>query len=308
MIVIGDYIERVRGINAGLEIRKATLADAPNFVSLFNQYYNRKTSMAYFEWQFFNSPIPSTLFVAYDSDKLVGYYGIKIHKLSNGGFTGFVIDVLIHDSYRKKGILFLLEWEAEKVCMESGVSVMTALPNVHGQAALKALGWKTIQKINKLHVEEFAATPSVPEKVPSNASVNAVRFLKDADYRRWRFDRNPTYRYEVITVNKSTATTKLFVEPATGIVYGDIVDVDIFDASDSSRLIYEAISRMREKNVVSITTWSMPHTHLYPVFRAVGFKESPQERYFCVKVVQKEYSMLEDIMNWDLVQADAEIF
>jgi hypothetical protein len=33
-----------------------------------------------------------------------------------------------------------------------------------------------------------------------------------------------------------------------------------------------------------------------------------QERYFCVKVLDPEYTYLYDFTNWQLVQADAEIY
>jgi hypothetical protein len=47
---------------------------------------------------------------------------------------------------------------------------------------------------------------------------------------------------------------------------------------------------------------------LYKILKRIGFIESNQERYFCLKTFKSNYDYLYDISNWLLVEGDAEIY
>jgi GNAT superfamily N-acetyltransferase len=145
-----DYLERVREINPDIIVREAERTDGTHFVALFNSYYKRKTSIAYFQWQFFDTPYEAKLFTAFDDGKLVGYLGVKIYPLSGNILAGFAVDLLIDEPYRKRGIAYLLGAEIMDFCKSRGVAVMAALPNAYGNAAFKSFGWKSIAKIDTL--------------------------------------------------------------------------------------------------------------------------------------------------------------
>jgi hypothetical protein len=306
-----EYAKRVRELNPDIIIREADRTDGEQFVALFNSYYKRKTNLAYFQWQFFNTPFVSKLFTAFHNDKLVGYYGVKIYPLSGDILTGFAIDLLIHEPYRKTGIVFLLEAAIMDYCKANGVSVMTALPNAYGNAAFRSLGWKSIAKIDTLVIDDIysisAGTNGNSIVESSNGAL--TKFVKDDQYRNWRYSSHPIYCYELVTLDEDNyAITKLFTDPVNGSTFGDMVEVSFAGVQNFKLLLSKILVQMKAKNVHTITTWALSHTPLYFLLKDLGFKTVPQERFFCVKVINLNLEKLYQINNWDLAQSDAEIF
>jgi hypothetical protein len=310
MADVYEYAKRVREFNPDIVIREADQADGEPFVALFNSYYKRKTSLAYFQWQFFNTPFESKLFTAFHDDKLVGYYGVKIYPLSGEILTGFAIDLLIHEPYRKRGIVFLLEAAIMNYCKSKGVSVMTGLPNAYGNAAFKSLGWKSIAKIDTLVIDNLNAI-SLSDKGITGVNNNSAltKFVKDDEYRIWRYNNHPIYNYEPIILDENNyAITKLFTDPVNGNIFGDMVEVSCIEVQNFELLLSKILIQMEAKNVHTLTTWALPHTSLYFLLKELGFKTVPQERFFCVKLIDSNLEKLYHINNWDLAQSDAEIF
>lgn len=310
MEISKEFIERVKGLNPTVCIKRAKETDANAFVNLFNTYYKRKTNKAYFNWQFFESPFSSALFMAFDGDKLIGYYGIKIYPLTNNSNAGFAIDFLIDESYRKKGIAFLLDEQVNEFCKENKASCLTALPNAFGNAAFKALGYKSIQKINSLVLDidiEYIKNLDLFDDVYNE--VSQISFKKDEAYRLWRFDHNPLYNYKYVNLDTDCfGITKIFQDPNSNQSYGDIVDFQSNCINESILLIDKIITEMVKDNIKTITIWSLEHLPLYSVLNKMGFINQAHERYFCVKPLNPEYQNLTCINNWSLVQADAEIY
>jgi GNAT superfamily N-acetyltransferase len=306
-----EYVKRVRELNPDITIREADLADGEQFVALFNSYYKRKTNLAYFQWQFFNTPFESKLFTAFYDNKLVGYYGVKIYPLSGDILTGFAVDLLIHEPYRKTGIVFLLEAAIMDHCKAKGVSVMTALPNAYGNAAFRSLGWKSIAKVDTLVIDDLYSISSGTNGNSTFNNSNSVltKFVKDDPYRNWRYNSHPIYNYEPIVLDDNNyAITKLFTDPVNGNTFGDMVEVSCSGVQNFELLLSKILVQMKAKNVHTLTTWALPHTTLYILLKELGFKAVPQERFFCVKLINSYLEKLYQINNWDLAQSDAEIF
>jgi GNAT superfamily N-acetyltransferase len=306
------HIEWAKRNNSDLTIRKATESDGNSFVSLYNQYYkNRKTSIDYFKWQFLDSPFDSQLFLVLKNDELIAYCGLKIYLLSNNLSTGFVIDFLIDEAYRKRGIAFLLEDAIASYCKERGVLLLSALPNPFGNAALKAMGWTTVAKVDSmvLDLKENHSITKIEAK-PQEVIEELVKFYKDETYRSWRFDQSPVYCYENVSKgNKAVAVTKLFFDSVNGIIYGDIVDIVVSEHEELAEpLIDEVIKYMNAKQVKTLTCWAFPHTKLYAVLINKGFKSMPQNRFFCVKPLSSENEYLVSLNKWDIVEADSEVY
>jgi len=300
-------IQRLRDINPTIVVREAGLQDGAQFVALFNKYYKRETNVEYFRWQFFNGPTISKLFLALDEGKLIGYYGVKIYELTNGTSAGFVIDLLVDEGYRKRGIAYLLNEEVVQFSNSHQASVMAGLPNAFGNASLNAMGWKTIAKIDDLVAADFEIA-SVPTAL-HNPGKSLVEFARNENYRHWRFRENPLYTYKEICVDKNNyAVTKLFKNPSTDVVVNDLVDFKFDEISTFSVLLSRVLEQMKEDKTKTITTWALPHTAVFSFLTRAGFRISPQARYFCLKLLDINRSELYQIENWNLVQADAEIY
>jgi len=305
-------IEWAKRTNSGLTIRKATESDGNTFVDLYNQYYkNRKTSIDYFKWQFLDSPFDSQLFLVFNNDKLIAYCGLKIYKLSNNLNTGFVIDFLIDESYRNRGIAFLLENAITLYCKERDVLLLSALPNIFGNAALKAMGWTSVAKVDTmvLDLKENHSLNKIEVK-PHQSKEELVKFYKNEIYRNWRFNQSPVYSYEYVSKgNKAVAVTKLFFDSVNDVIYGDIVDIELSEHEElAESLIDEVITNMDAQQVKTLTCWAFPHTNLYGVLINKGFKSLPQNRFFCVKPLSSQNEYLVSLNKWDLVEADSEVY
>ncbi len=321
-------------VNQGLNIRHAGPGDGPAFVALFNTYYKRKTSLEYFKWQFFHSPFESRLFTAFDKDRLVGIYGIKIIPLTNGIVTGFVVDVLIDESYRRRGIGHLLETEAENFCREKKAAVLSVLPNAAGNAAFKSYGWKSVAKIDTLvmdrpvlsesdNVPVLSESDNVPV-LPEGAGVPAgwidpidpyIEFAKGREFREWRYDRHPVYKYENIALdNANFAITKAFTDPFNGNRYQDIVEI-VYNGPAELRSLLGKIFEQEQAGQTgqtgqtgTLTVWALPHTPLFGFLSDLGFRALQQERFFCLKVLDQRIDWLYQVDKWNLSEIDAEIF
>lgn len=310
MINNKEILERVKFLNSTITIRKAVESDGDIFVDLFNSYYKRKTTIHYFIWQFFESPYKSAIYLAFDKDLLIGFCGIKIYPLTNGLSTGFVIDFLIDEAYRKRGLAFLIDEHILNFCLDNNVACLSALPNNFGNAALKSLGFKTLSKIDTLFLDTSkwcCSAYNISE--PASLISEIVEFKKDDKFRGWRFDKNPLYAYIKVSLSDCCfAITKIYKDSVSNESFGDIVDMQFVSLKDALSLIHKVIEEMSKYSVTVITTWALPHTHLYKCLINNGFVEKEQERYFCLKPLNPEFERLKSIELWNLVEADAEIF
>lgn len=307
-----DIIERVKGLNPTLFIKKAELSDADLFVNLFNTYYTRKTSSSYFYWQFFECPFPSTLFMVFDGNILIGFFGVKIYPLNNNSNAGFAVDFLIDKIYRNKGIAFLLYEHVIEFCAENKATCLTALPNVFGNSAFKSLGFKSLGRIDTLEIDIFKKNKKIDcieTAINTNEKRLHIGFKKDEHYRMWRFKLNPLYIYKKITLEDNCfCMTKIFTDPVTKLSFGDIVDIQFECITEVSRLVDMVINEMFLQNIKTLTIWALPHTLLYKILIEKGFMNQIQERYFCLKIIDTQFEVLNNIQLWNLVQADCEIY
>jgi GNAT superfamily N-acetyltransferase len=306
---ISEYVERVKQLNPTIVIREAALSDADKFVSLFNTYYKRKTNIGYFTWQFFDTPCPSKLFAAFDGDQLVGFFGVKIYPVTGNINTGFVVDFLIHETYRKRGIGYLLAGEVENFCSKNKVAVLTGLPNAFGNAALRSMGWQSIAKIDTLINEKIETLDIDLNDVEIQEQKKLVQFKKTDELNKWRFDDHPVYKYDRISVDKNNyAVIKVFIDPVTGNSFLDIVDLEF---SQRPEILDQLLNKVKQKlpeQIQSVTIWALSHTVLFNCLMKLDFKILPQERFFCVKLLDESYSQLTNIENWDLMEMNSEIY
>lgn len=305
--------DRVKQINPSLSLRPAIAEDAESFTALMNGQYNRKKSIEYFYWQFLQSDSPARLFVVYDGDVLAGCYGAQILQLSESVSCAFTVDLLILDAYRNRGIFYLLEREVSQFATEHKAVALTCLPN---QAGMKAhcniFGWR-----NAGTVPIYALAPTASNChafLPAQDEVGScrpVRFLKGESYRKWRYDRNPTYRYDYVRLEQGLfAVVKIFADPVSGKRFGDIVDYEC-DSESSARLALlfdSACKHLRLLGADTVTTWALPSTRLASILPSLGFNSTDNQRYLCVKVLDPSYEHLYSLDRWELVEADSEVY
>jgi N-acetylglutamate synthase-like GNAT family acetyltransferase len=298
-------------VNNSITCRPATKKDIPQLVALLNAQYKRKIKAAYFLWQYFSSCYPTILICALDKTRIIGMFGMQKKTLNNHTRVGQAIDMLIRPEYRGQGIFNEL---AEKAIRHfKKLDLLCVLPNLHGKnAVVKTLGWKNIGKLDNLVLQLDAVARNSTAKIAFGIiRKELASFQYTASIRNWRFDRNPTYKYYQVDVSPDIyAMVKTFTTPEHKEKYGDIVAINcpLHDPDKIKTLIVKACDLLIDKKVQIITIWALKHLLLYKILLSLGFKECTQERYFCIKILNKNYEYLAELKNWHLVQADTEFY
>ncbi len=303
-------VGRDKSLYETINFRPAIKSDIPQLVNLMNSQYSRKKCESYFLWQYFNSIYPTVLMCALIDNKVIGMFGLQKRRLDNGAVVGQAIDLLVTTEWRRKGIFKRL---GEKALSHfKDLDILCVFPNLNGKNACeKGLGWQTLSKINSMCIRHGYLRNRIEEFKSTYNKNTLYKFSYNKAIRKWRFDRHPEYKYSCVPENSRTfIITKVFIDPINGRLIGDIVDFecDLNDKTTLSELFLKGCLHLKEQDVENITTWALQHTPLREVVESLGFVEMPQERYFCVKILNKKYEYLYNFSRWHLVQADAEIY
>jgi hypothetical protein len=292
------------GMSERITYRCAERIDAEKMADLINNQYARKKTVKYFFWQYFDSPLPSFSMTAWNGNELIGMFGVQQKILSDKTKAVQFIDLLIKKEWRGKGIFRELSLRAFALFPEA--ELFFVLPNKNGKDACEKLGLRTIAKIDTLI---FRGKPKKPaRKTPDKAGKYLHIVKKSADI-KWRFKENPDYTYEKISIAKNgNAQIKVFTDPVSGTKYGDIVDVTVKKSDAYINVVKKALAHFQKNNIGEVTIWAFPHTEMYPKLLNEGFIPVPQERYFCINVLDKKHKNLYNIKMWDLQESDTEFF
>ena len=153
-----SILNSIKRINPNITIREGQEIDADQFIQLMNSHYKRIKTKEYFVWQFLKTPFPSRLFVACDKDKIIGFCGIQIKRLSNGMRCGVTIDLFIDPAYRNRGIFYLLEDAVNNFAKSNNAVAIVTFPNSSGiNAHVSIRGWEKVGEIYtwELLLDEF---------------------------------------------------------------------------------------------------------------------------------------------------------
>jgi len=297
-----------------IDFRFGEISDIPQLVELMNREYVRKKKESYFLWQYFNSCYQTVLMCAFLGAEVLGMFGLQKKKLQNGANVGQAIDLLIAAEWRRKGLFFKLGQRAFK-CFKD-LDLLCVLPNLNGKNACeKSFKWKTIGRINSVTIptKRLINIKDEENSFHENLKQNNIfsMFYYDEIIRNWRYNQHPEYQYDYITLDPGEfAVTKIFLDPIKKSKFGDIVDFkcDLNKKNLLKELFIKSIYHLKKQGAETITTWALSHTPLREVADSLGFSETQQERYFCIKILNHKYEYLFDFNLWYLVQADAEIY
>ena len=305
---------------------------AEDFVNLFNSIYSRKIDSAYYYWRFGRQDSNSFILSAQDEQGLKGCIGY--HLLDMGKFkTALVVDAMIAERCRGDGKTFVyLNRKLEKCAKAHKAKALFMLPNSEGAKAWSADKQWTLAEHMTTHVhgtrtdhlgllryfrvQRFGQwVNNIESKFRmNNPELTCVR--RNKSYLNWRFA-NPMHDYEIYQVYLSRKSRpsgyivlKTFTSPTTGEKTGDIVDIlwgenDVCVVMDMLRI---ALKKFHSENIHNVTMWLQTNTILDAVGRFLGFVPTEQQRAFCVKALDRDYTHLAFPHNWFLTMADSEMY
>lgn len=308
-------------IKNGILYRKAKRNDIPKLVSLINSNYNRKKNEDYFKWQFFTQRLPSLIICAFKGKRLIGMFGLqKRFLLSSSLICAQAIDLLVSEDFRGKGIFTNMGSFAETEF--KGLDFIFTLANTKGKSACqKGLSYKTINIVRTYELNKnisFRKNYAQIEKIGQNTKFknfkhklpkDTLRFKYEHFYRKWRYALNPIYSYYIAKIKTGEfAIFKVFRDPITCRLSGDIVDFECLreEKDKLNSIILSSCHYLQEKlGIRRLTIWAIPKTAIHDVVKDIGFNESNEKRYFCIKALTNNFSKN---YFWDLVQADSEVY
>jgi hypothetical protein len=338
MFMDNPLSERIRELSQHVKIRfgRDTQEDAQAFLKLNNSLYARRVDKCYYSWQFFETPFRAWCLFGLDRGRLVGCGGIRLYPILSGSdsLAGLLVDSMIEEKYRGIGLFARIEIELEQAIIRSGAKYMYALPNKAGYLPrVTHLGWTGLQPIIT-YVRQTGGRPRrltgmiQCEKVEKfDGAINEIwnAFLqlypslatvrRNAAYLNWRFAENPRYRYDLFKIKRNGQlfgylVLKEFKDPMTGRFFGDIVDI-LWREDDKDTLacmLSFALDHFEDHGIEEATIWLQTNTIIDDVGRELGFNESAQKRYFCVKFLDERYSWVTNLKRWFITMADSEIF
>jgi hypothetical protein len=310
--------------------------DGLAFCSLYSRFYPKRCDLAYFRWQFFDTPFPSLLFTAVaDRTEPIGFLGVHILPGNiRDTNVAWVIDMMVHPDFQRRGVLrSLVSYATNQVSAFNPIG-MFVIANTAGRDAL-TLGqdWTKIVNLHSYTASTKAWAASYPTgssfRVAPLCSPNKecpdmrtapdcaglFRIKRDPTYKDWRFTRNPRNRYNQLTFtgdaqSQGYLVLKTFRDPISKAICGDIVDLT-WSGNDPhfvENLFCVALSHFSQLNVVRVFSWAQTSTVADQIATRLGFSVTPQERYFCGCVLNPEFEYLREAGRWFITPADSEVY
>ena len=333
-------VQRARELTADVRFRlgRPTSADAAAFAALMNETYLRKISPAYYIWQFFDPGAPGSCLFAEDDSGVVAVYGLKPTEwLGPKRYRlGLLVDLVIKPSLRSTGLLLRCELEMEGLARSLGCCLLYASPNDQSYRPwVSMLGWLPARpfqfctidaqhiRLNRdalLRVTAEAVRNAGPDVETVSAAYREAhdeRLVAErtAEWVAWRFGRNPRYKYRQLVFAENDATVgyaivKIFEDPATGILSGDIVDFmpatnDVLMTAD---MLGIACQSLVEDGVDRVSGWLLRDPLIAAASTLCGFMPSEQVRNACWKVLDEGAAPTDGPDSWFFSMADVELF
>ena len=320
-----------------LSFRQAshTVGDSNGFCALSNSLYARPVDSAYFSWQFFETPFPSLTTVAVTADgELCGSYTLHIQSaFPDDAYVAWVVDIMVSPKYQRQGVLRLLtEYALEQARPFDPVALCVMANEKAYRACVEGLGWQRVNtfstwlmdtsasieanpRLSYHPIDNFESCEVLLEGGANSPFLGMFANRRSASYLNWRFVQNPRYAYSRFLVEGKSGifgylVLKLFGDPITHTVYGDIVDIYwIDDDTESIRdMLQFAQTWFKQAGASTAAIWLQTNTRLDQVGIELGFKSQPLSRYFCCRTLSSPYDWLNEPSRWFITMADSEIY
>jgi GNAT superfamily N-acetyltransferase len=314
---------------------EATGADAEAFVQLDHAIFSRQISLPYFFWRFFQSRCRSVCYVAEDAGRAVGVCGLMAEQstIGDGAQLGQMVDLILLPPYWRTDLTVRMFDRIYTQAADWGLAMLFGVANQPPTRTMAQYGGWSL--LGEIRAQTVATRPFVPRDA-SLAFLPAVRFGPEVDgilkafreshpglvlvqrsraYLNWRFVENPRYNYQLFLVRRvgrpvGYLVLKLFQEPRTGELVGDVVDVLWTEDRPEwlADMLGFALGHFHHLGVGRASLWFHTHTLLDDVGRAMGCEPTEVKRYALCKVLDKDCRRLKDPSRWFFTMADSESY
>lgn len=315
----GPRLERAPSENDGIEFRVASSSDMQAIATMIEPMYAVKRRADFYAWHVLQNVSPTSLVCAFHGNEAVGVFGIRRRMLTNHALCGQIVFINVAPQWQGKGLFTRLSRIAMR--MHDDVDLFCIFANATAKDPCeRSLGFRTAGTVEAMALdlvglESTHERNAVAAPVGSKTSFFPVSFLNghvsfeaSPEYRRWRYSGNPMYSYYSVTLpHGEYAVVKLFGQPESGTMFGDIVDFEAdWDKPERvSELFLKASLFLRERGASKAVVWTVPGTVLNEVVQRVGFAPGGHGTFFSLKVLTPAYDYLYDLSRWHLRMSDA---
>lgn len=297
--------------------REATRSDVPQILALVHRIYTRRWSAGFFFWLLFENVHQTITRIAIDNATVVGMFGVQIRKISPTMNCAQVIGINVDRQYRRQGVFSHL-----------ADSTMASLPSIDLLAVLanqdavtpctRKLGMTFVGALTQYLVGPKVSIPEVPfpwhlgGTAPCSEGSwrqqGVFHFEHSPDFCKWRFQNHPMYTYYGICISPTEfGTVKLYTDPLSGTVYGDIVDVQCsLHSGDRLAMVLSASTlALRDLGASIVDTWAVPGSFVATALDKIGFSAGRCVGHFGLRMINSHCPGAYSFDKWHLVPSDS---
>lgn len=196
-----------------LLFRSYKKGDEKKIIELFQLVFKQEMTIDYWEWRFKNNPYGDLeISLAFDGDELVGHYAISpVIFTSNGQLfkAAHSMTTMTHPDYQGKGIFNKLANHLYGELKAKSFDFIWGFPNANSYYGfMKNLAWSPVTIIPNLKCSTPLKKDAVVNVIKSSKpfsgkectffSSSKVGVLKNEEYFKWRYELNPSNKYDFL--------------------------------------------------------------------------------------------------------------
>ena len=269
----------------------------------------------------------------WDGDTLAGHYALSPVRLRIEGdlvMSGLSMTTMTHPHYACRGIFSQLAKElywAEY--QDNSLAAVWGFPNANSHYGfIRNLGWQNVAVLPtfRIDVARVREVEVVRTKICNEFSLMheqaygwitsafPVRVEKTAEYLSWRYLRNPSNKYVILSLPDVSnrewfAVVKLF--PSTRKECFEVDLVELCYPPDGLLLLdlFNAIKKIFSSLILTaINCWMPLDDERHLAMEKIGFNLSGPITYFGVQILNKEYEILREEKRWSYSMGDSDVF
>jgi hypothetical protein len=264
---------------------------------------------------------------------LAGCYGIQLRDSTLGpSSVGMALDIMVQPDFQGRGLFRKLAQRACDELANDSLNLVYVMSNARADVAhVKGLGWTPLAVFRDYTRKTSGLVPSgriavgeiagfsesdrqLIDRLDGRPAPSRLRLSRSACDLNWRLFENPRYHYQVLRCTVSGAPVgflalKIFADPVTKVVFGDVVDVLADDDPDLAReLLSLALIHFERLGIAQATTWLYTGTPLDEAGRALGFEPVARPRQLSCRLFERAPTWLREAECWQVSMLDTDVY
>ncbi|WP_423818742.1 GNAT family N-acetyltransferase [Salinimicrobium sp. TIG7-5_MAKvit] len=315
-----------------MEIKPYKAGDEADILELFKLAFKKEMSIEYWNWRFKNNPFSQDILIhlMWDKNKLVGQYAVSpVEMLVEGEKmkAALVMTLMTHPDYMGKGIFPMLGKSLHSDLQNKyNYKMLYAFPNNNSHSHygfVKNLYWKDIAILPMLSLKltnlRFKNSGNLSYSIIDsfsglaeilNTSEKLVKLNKTETYLNWRYLRNPSEDYKIITVQNGQGIAvykilKSFHEENQ--IEIDIMELVYENEEILLEILHSIVHNEKKLSVNALNIWKSIFASDFLLFEKLGFKIGLPLNYLS-HLSFGNSNIISNYKNWEIGLGYSDVF